>query len=191
VAVIEVLPMPWPETEVLEPGTEPVDAITLVKVDFETVDGVVAKYWDVSHADDLRQRNRKAGLANEVCQRTRDYLALEMAFVRATEGAVADEWLLKEMRAGQARALELIEAIERTDPADNQRDAAVRVLGDFMLRHAAGEREGVFRHVAASRLNLFELGEELRRKRAEGTLANGVVAGRRLPDAGEMAAPMR
>ena len=37
----------------------------------------------------------------------------------------------------------------------------------FMLRHADGEREGVFKHVAASRINLFELGEQLRRQRAE------------------------
>lgn len=173
--------MPWPETDVQQPGSEPVDAISLVKIDFEDVDRVVAKYWDVSHADDLEVRRRKDQVAVEVCQRARDYLALEEAFVRATEGSVADEALLQQMRAGQAKALELIDGIERADPEHRQHDAAVRVLGDFLLQHANGEREGVFRHVAASRLNLFELGEQLRRKRTDGTLAND-AAPRRLPE---------
>lgn len=163
--------MPWPETDVLEPGTEPVDAISLVRIDFEAVDGVVAKYWDVSHADDAAQRRKRVELAQEVCGRVRDYLALEKAFVRAVEGSVADAALLREMRAGQARALELVAAIEQAPPDDLQRDAAVRVLGDFMLRHANGEREGVFKHVAASRINLFELGEQLRQQRADGFAA--------------------
>jgi hypothetical protein len=173
--------MPWPETDVQQPGSEPVDAISLVKIDFETVDGVVAKYWDVSHADDLEARRQKDEVAIEVCQRTRDYLALEDAFVRAAEGTVADPELLREMQAGQAKALELVEAIENADPRNNQRDSAVRVLGDFMLRHAQGEREGVFKHVSASRLNLFDLGEQLRQQRADGTLKQGAQP-RRLPE---------
>ena len=106
-------------------------------------------------------------LAHAAQHTFRDYLALEEAFVRAVEGTVADSDLLREMRAGQGRALELVAAIEQAPPDHLQRDAAVRVLGDFMLRHADGEREGVFKHVAASRINLFELGEQLRRQRAE------------------------
>jgi hypothetical protein len=173
--------MPWPETDVQQPGSEPVDAITLVKIDLTQVDGMVAKYWDVSHADDLEARRHKDEVAIEVCRKTRDYLELEEAFVRAVEGAVADAGLLREMQAGQAKALELVEAIEQSDPRNNQRDSAVRVLGDFMLRHAQGEREGVFKHVAASRLNLFDLGEQLRRQRAEGGLTQGALP-RRLPE---------
>ncbi|MCU0759492.1 MAG: hypothetical protein MUF07_09935 [Steroidobacteraceae bacterium] len=174
--------MPWPETDVQQPGGEPVDAVSLLKVDLAAVDGVVAEYWDVSHADDLEARRHKDEVAIEVCRRTREYLALEDAFVRAVEGAVADAGLLREMQAGQTKALELVEAIEQSDPRNNQRDSAVRVLGDFMLRHAQGELEGVFKHVAASRLNLFDLGEQLRRSRAEGTLSQGALP-RRLPGA--------
>jgi hypothetical protein len=76
------------------------------------------------------------------------------------------------MGASQEKALELVATIERVDPSDRQYDNAVRVLGDFLLKHADGEREGVFRHVAASRVNLFEIGEQLRQKRAE-LLASG------------------
>ena len=180
--------MPFPEVDTRQPGSEPVDAIQLLKIDLQDVDGVVAKYWDVSHADDLEVRRGKAEVADEVTRRSREFLALEEAFLRATEGSIADEALLRQMRAGQSRALALVEEIERADPADHQRDAAVRVLGDFMLKHADGELEGVFRHVAASRLNLFDLGEQLRQQRAEGALGQG-VAPRRLPEPGTPATP--
>ena len=159
--------MPWPETNLLEPGAEPVDAISLLRADMEAVDGAFAKFWDVSHADDPAQRRTKVDSARDVCHRTRVYLGLEQAFVRALESTVADVTLLHEMRAGQDKALELVAVIERVDPSDPQYDAAVRVLGDFLLKHADGEREGVFRHVAASRVNLFAIGEQLRVRRAE------------------------
>ena len=159
--------MPWPETNVLDPGAEPVDAISLLRADMDEVDGAVAKFWDVSHDDDLERRRTKVDEARDVCHRTRVYLGLEQTFLRALEGTVADVTLLRDMRAGQDEALELCAAIERADADDPQYDKAVRVLGDFLLKHAEGEREGVFRHVAASRVNLFEIGEQLRAKRAE------------------------
>jgi hypothetical protein len=167
IAPSEIDPMPWPETNVLEPGSEPLDAINLLRADMDEVDGAFAKYWDVSHDDDARRRQAKVEVARDVCQRTGTYLGLEKAFVRSLESTVADPSLLREMRAGQEKALELVGAIERMDPADTQYDSAVRVLGDFLLKHAEGEREGVFRHVVASRVNLFEIGEQLRQKRAE------------------------
>jgi hypothetical protein len=159
--------MPWPETNVLETGAEPVDAISLLRADMDELDGAFAKFWDVSHDDDLAKRATKVQEGREVCHRTRVHLGLERAFLRAVEGAVTDETLLREMRIGQAKALDLCAAIERVDPGDAQYDVAVRVLGDFLLKRAAGEREGVFRHVAASRLNLFELAEQLRSTRQE------------------------
>ena len=86
-----------------------------------------------------------------------------------------------------ARALELVASIEQGGPNELQRDAAVRVLGDFLLKHAAGEREGVFKHVAASRLNLFDLADQLRARQAAGALGDGdggagAVAPQRLPE---------
>lgn len=158
--------MPWPETNVLEPGSEPVDAISLLRADMDEVDGAFAKFWDVSHDDDPQRRATKVDAAREACRRTRAYLDLEKLFVRTLEGTVADPALLHEMRSGQAKALELVEVIERADPGNSQFDPAVRVLGDFLLKHAAGEREAVFRHVVASQANLFELGEQLRREHA-------------------------
>lgn len=160
--------MAVPQADVLQPGTAPVDAISLLRVDSDAIDGLVAKYWDVSHADAPEERAGRGELAMEVCRRVRDYLRLELAFVRSVAGAVADAPLLREMGAGQRKALELVAAIELTEPADTQHDAAVRVLGDFLLHHASGEREGVFRHVAASRMNLIQLGEQLRQQRARG-----------------------
>jgi len=168
--------MPWPETNVLEPGAEPVDAIGLLRADMAEVDGAFAKFWDVSHDDDPEKRRTKVDVARDVCHRTRVHLGLERAFLRAIESAVTDETLLGEMRAGQDKALDLCAKIERFDPADGQYDVAVRVLGDFLLQRAAGEREGVFRHVAASRINLFELAEQLRSTRAELMAAEGAAA---------------
>jgi len=158
--------MPWPETDVLEPGSEPVDALTLLRADFAEVDGAFAKYWDVSHDDDPGKRATKIEVARDVCHRTRVHLGLEEAFVRAVTSVIADEALLHEMRASQAKALHLVMHLENVDPFDRQYDPAVRVLGDFLLQRVEGEREGVFRHVAASRLNLFDLGEQLRGHRA-------------------------
>jgi hypothetical protein len=168
--------MPWPETDVLEPGAEPVDAISLLRADMDEVDGAFAKFWDVSHDDDVEKRRTKVDVARDVCHRTRVHLGLERAFLRAVEGTITDEALLREMRAGQEKALDLCAKIERVDPGDRQFDVAVRVLGDFLLQRAAGEREGVFRHVAASRLNLFELAEQLRSTRAELMNAESIPA---------------
>ncbi len=142
---------------------EPVDAIALLRSDMSQLDGEFGRYWETSHDDDLERRAGKAEVARSLLQHTRAHLALEQAFVRAIGGTVADAALLREMQTGQAKALELVTAIERIDPADRQYDPAVRVLGDFLLKHADGEREGLFRHVAASRVNLFDLGEQLRR----------------------------
>lgn len=168
--------MPWPETNLLEPGAEPVDAISLLHADTSELDGAFATFWDVSHDDDLEKRATKVEVARDVCHRTRVHLGLERAFLRAVEGTIPDEALLREMRAGQEKALDLCARIERIDPDNAQYDVAVRVLGDFLLQRAAGEREGVFRHVAASRLNLFELAEQLRSTRAELMDAEGIAA---------------
>lgn len=158
--------MSWPETDVLEPGLEPVDAISLLRADMDEVDGVFARYWDVSHDDDLQRRATKVDEAREACRRTRAYLELEQSFMRALQGTVTDPELLREMSAGQARAIALVEAIERVDPDDRQFDPSLRVLGDFLLKHAGREREAVFRHVVASPANLFEIGARLRREHA-------------------------
>jgi hypothetical protein len=168
--------MPWPETNVLEPGAEPVDAISLLRADMDEVDGAFAKFWDVSHDDDVEKRRTKIDAARDACHRTRVHLGLERAFLRAVEGTVSDETLLREMRISEGEALDLCAKIERVEPADRQYDVAVRVLGDFLLKRAAGEREGVFRHVAASRLDLFELAEQLRSTRAELMLAETAAA---------------
>lgn len=145
---------------------ERVDAISLLRADMSAVDGAFARFWDVSHDDDLQRRATRIEVARDVRQRTRVYLGLEQAFVRAVCSTVADPTLLREMHAGQVKALELVTAIDRIDPGDPQYDPSMRVLGDFLLEHADGEREGIFRHVAASRVNLFDLGEQLRVKRA-------------------------
>ncbi len=171
--------MPRTETNLLQPGAESVDAISLLRADMDDVDGAFAKFWDVSHDDDLEARSAKGVAARAACQRTRDYLGLERAFVRALGSTVSDAALLRDMRAAQERALELCATIERADPSGPHYDPSVRVLGDFLLRHAAGEREGVFRYATASRVNLFELGAQLRSERAERAeraVATGSVA---------------
>ncbi len=154
------------ETSLRDTGTAPQDAIELLRADMSQLDGEFARYREASHDDDPERRSGKAAVARELLQRTRAYLGLEQAFVRAIGGTVADATLLREMHAGQVEALELVVAIERSDPADPQYDAAIRVLGEFLLRHADAEREGMFLHVTASRVNLFDLGQQLRQKRA-------------------------
>jgi hypothetical protein len=163
--------MPWPETDVLEPGAEPHDAIGLLRADMGELDGAFARFWDASHDDDRDNRRAKVEAARDVCQRTRAHLELESDFLRAVAGAVADAALLRQMRAGQDKALELCAQIERADPEDRQYDVAVRVLGDFLLQRAAGESEGVFRQVVASRLNLVALATQLRAMHAQSSLA--------------------
>jgi len=167
--------MPRPETNLPQPGAVSIDAISLLRADMDEVDGAFAKFWDVSHDDDLKARSAKAAAARAACHRTRDYLGLERAFVRALGSTVSDAGLLRDMRAGQEHALELCATIERDDPADPQFDGSVRVLGEFLLKHAAGDREGVFRYATASRVNLFELGAQLQAARAA-RAATGEVA---------------
>ena len=137
--------MPGPKATCSRPAANPVDAISLVKIDSRDRRrrGREMPVGDLSRAPTTsRSAERRDEVAAEVRRwRVREHLALERAFVRTRgRGLGRRRGPVAARRAGQAAwALELVASIEQGRSNELQRDAAVRVLGDFLSKHAAGE----------------------------------------------------
>jgi hemerythrin superfamily protein len=142
------------------------DAIDLLDADHLAVHALFASYRDLvrRRAPALKRR----ALAEEICMELTIHARLEEElFYPAVREALQDEDLLDEAEEQHGSQREFVAQILATSPEDALYDARVAVLGDYVERHVAQEREQVFNRVLASRMDLQSLARSLTIRKEE------------------------
>jgi hypothetical protein len=136
------------------------DAIDLLDADHLAVHALFQAYRDLvrSRAPALQRR----ALAEEICMELTIHAKLEEElFYPAVRDALRDDDLLDEAEDQHGSQREFVAQILATPPDDELYDAKVAVLGEYVARHVAKEREQVFNRALASRLDLQALGRAI------------------------------
>lgn len=152
--------------------TAPRDAIALLKADHREVEGWFAQF------EKAKATGRKQELADKICNALKTHTTIEEeifypAFFEATE----NKEIHHEAEIEHEGAKRLIAEIEASDAADDYFDARVTVLSE-MIKHHVNEEEqpgGMFAEARESDMDLRELGEQLKLRKAELTKRSGEV----------------
>jgi hemerythrin superfamily protein len=138
------------------------DAIAILKEDHAKVKKMFAEF------DKTENDQEKQELARIICTELTVHTTLEEEiFYPAARAALSDEEVLDEADVEHASAKELIAQIEDGSPADDKWTAKVKVLGEYVQHHVAEEHKEIFPKVRKAKLNLKELGKEIKARKEE------------------------
>jgi hemerythrin superfamily protein len=138
------------------------DAIAILKEDHAKV----KKMFDQFEKSD--DDGEKQELARVICAELTVHTMLEEEiFYPAARTALSDEEILDEADVEHASAKELIAQIEDGSPADDKWSAKVKVLGEYVQHHIAEEHKEIFPKVRKAKLDLKELGKEIKARKDE------------------------
>jgi hemerythrin superfamily protein len=138
------------------------DAIAILKADHAKVKKMFDEF-DKSDDDGEKQE-----LARVICAELTVHTAIEEEiFYPAARAALEDEELLDEADVEHASAKELIAQIEEGSPGDDKWSAKVKVLGEYIQHHVTEEHKEIFPKVRKAKLNLKELGREIKARKEE------------------------
>jgi hypothetical protein len=136
------------------------DAIDLLDADHLAVHALFQGYREL-----VRKRApavQRRALAEEICMELTIHAKLEEElFYPAVRDALRDDDLLDEAEDQHGSQREFIAQILSTPVDDELYDAKVAVLGEYVARHVAKEREEVFNRMLASRVDLKALGRTI------------------------------
>ncbi|HEY0120964.1 MAG TPA: hemerythrin domain-containing protein [Rhizobium sp.] len=140
------------------------DAIALLKADHRSVEELFEKFEGAT-GDGAKQK-----IAQQICLELTVHAKIEEEiFYPACEGKVEED-LLKEAYVEHDGAKVLIAEIEAGVPSDEFYDAKVTVLSEQIEHHVGEEEqrlEGMFAQARKAGLDMDELGDRLRTRKAE------------------------
>jgi hypothetical protein len=139
------------------------DAIALLKTDHRAVEDLFEKFEKARAAD------RKAALAEKICQELMIHTAIEEEiFYPALRGEVEDD-MLDEAHVEHDGAKVLISEIMAGSPDEPFFEAKVKVLSEEIKHHVKEEeqRGGIFAQARDAEVDLKALGERMTRRKAE------------------------
>lgn len=117
----------------------------------------------------------KLEIAQEVCTELTVHAQLEedvfYPFLRKQGSEFED--MLDEAFVEHASAKQMIAEVQSMKPGDQYYDAKVKVLGEYIEHHVQEEEEEMFQKIISKKLDLRELGEQMKEHQEE---LKGVVA---------------
>lgn len=139
-----------------------IDAIELLIDDHEKVKKM---FTDFEAATDAEE---KGAIAQLICQELIVHTAIEeQVFYPAVRAAIDDDDLVDEAIVEHDSAKELIGQLQSMTPDDEQYDAKVKVLKEYIEHHVKEEEEEMFPQVRASELDLDYYGEQLMERKEQ------------------------
>ena len=142
------------------------NAIELLTDDHEKVKGLFSEFEAI--AGDDSNLEEKAVLVQQICQELIVHMAIEEEiFYPAARSAIDDDDLLDEAVVEHSSAKDLIEQLEAMTPDDDQYDAKVKVLKEYIEHHVKEEEEEMFPKIESSGLDLEYYGEQLADRKDE------------------------
>jgi hemerythrin superfamily protein len=138
------------------------DALALLKADHDLVQDLFEKF------EKARTDKQKATLAEQICTELTIHAQIEEEiFYPAVREALDEDDLMDEAEVEHASAKDLIAQIEASEPGEEQFDAKVTVLGEYIKHHVKEEQSEMFPKVRKSDLDLKELGATMSARKAE------------------------
>ena len=112
--------------------------------------------------------DERAALAQQICEMLTVHATIEEEiFYPALRSAGNAEDLLDEAEVEHASVKDLVSQIESMDPDEDLYDAKVKVLGEYVHHHVQEEETEMFEKAKKAKLDLAELGVQLRARKEE------------------------
>ena len=109
------------------------------------------------------RKSEKEKIANTVCKMLQVHTTIEEEiFYPACRSAGLDPDQMDEADVEHASAKDLIAQVEGKSPSDSHYDAKVKVLGEYVNHHVEEEEDEMFKAARRLKLNMTELGAELK-----------------------------
>ena len=137
------------------------DAIQLLKKDHAEVSSLFTRF------EDAADRDGKARIAIEICQRLTIHSLCEEELLYPAAHASIDDDLVYAAEIEHQGVRDLVARIEDADPEDDNFDAMLRVLCEYVRHHVREEEGEMFPQLRRSGLDLDALGAEIARRRSE------------------------
>jgi iron-sulfur cluster repair protein YtfE (RIC family) len=138
------------------------DAIRLLKEDHAKVSALFARF------EKTRADAQKEKIAETICSELKIHTTIEEElFYPAAREALrqANHDLLDEAQIEHDSAKVLIERIEAGSPADDDYDALVKVLSEYIKHHVKEEQTELFPKVQKTDLDLAALGDRMEKRK--------------------------
>jgi hemerythrin superfamily protein len=140
------------------------DAIALLKTDHRTVEALFAEF------EDEQSKPRKITLATRICRELAVHAKVEeeLVYPRALSIFGKDEQgLIWEATVEHGTLSGLIDALGGAAATDEDFDAHVKVLKEYVKHHVREEENEIFPRLRATGLDLEALGEEIADRKDE------------------------
>jgi hemerythrin superfamily protein len=138
-------------------------AVKLLKQDHRAVARALEEFESAAGAE-------KRSIGQRICRLLTVHAQIEeeLLYPAAREALSSrDEHLVAEAGVEHATVKELIGQIEGHDEVDEEYEARVRVLGEYVKHHVGEEEKQLFPRLERSSLDLEELGERLEQRKGE------------------------
>jgi hemerythrin superfamily protein len=147
-------------------GSSENDAIVQLTEDHARVKKLFKQYEKM--AKDEAEASERQELAATICaELTAHATAEEEIFYPAARDAIEETDLLDEAEVEHASAKDLIAQIQASSPDDEQFDAKVKVLGEYVNHHVQEEEGKLFPKVRKAKLDTESLGEQIAARKGE------------------------
>lgn len=138
-------------------------AVKLLKQDHRAVERALEEFESAAGEE-------KQAIGQRICQLLTVHAQIEeeLLYPAAREALSSrDEHLVAEARVEHSSVKDLIGQIENHDEVDEEYEARVRVLGEYVQHHVGEEEKQLFPRLERSSLDLEELGERLEQRKGE------------------------
>jgi hemerythrin superfamily protein len=144
-------------------GASAPHAVKLLKQDHRAVERALREFESAAG-------EAKHTIGQRICQLLTVHAQIEeeLLYPAAREALSSrDEHLVAEARVEHSSVKDLIGQIESHDEADEEYEARVQVLGEYVKHHVGEEEKQLFPRLERSSLDLEELGERLEQRKGE------------------------
>jgi hemerythrin superfamily protein len=137
------------------------DAIALLKADHREVEDLFAKAEKTSKAS-------KQKIVQKICQALTVHAEIEeeIAYPAFREAGVSSD-TMDEAAVEHATVKQFVEELQEMDAGDEQYDAKVKVLSEYVKHHVKEEEKEMFPKVKATDADVEKIGEELVERKRE------------------------
>lgn len=151
------------------PARREKDACDLLDADHKAVKKMFKEFEELMESKARAAKQKRLDLAMQICKELTVHAQIEEEiFYPAVRAAIKETDLLAEAEVEHQTAKDLIAQIEAATDVDEQFDAKVIVLGEYIDHHVKEERNEMFPKArAAKKLDLVSMRDALEARKAE------------------------